>query len=117
MSLIRGVWNINANGFEGQLNIASVDAQGNLNGTVFGNPIRGFWDENAQKITFLRVINAADPTTLQVFTGFRFQNPQNPEPGRNVTHTLAVFFEAFSGTGATAQRSLFGWFAQVVVVG
>jgi len=34
-----GTWDVIANGFQGRLNIASIDAQGNLFGTVGGrNP-------------------------------------------------------------------------------
>jgi hypothetical protein len=113
MALTTGVWNINGNGFEGQLDITSVDAQGNLNGTAFGDQIRGFWDENAQKITFLRIANGADPSTLQIYTGYHFQNPQIPGEGhRTITHTLAGFFEVFSNPGAR----LFGWFATIPVM-
>ena len=117
MPLTIAIWNINANGHEGQLNIASVDPQGNLSGTVFGNPIQGFWDEDAQKITFMRIINASDPSLTQIYTGFRFQNPITPGAGEDVTQTLTGFFEAFSGSGATAQSNLFGWFAQMKLIG
>ena len=72
MSNPTGTWQINANGHRGDLVISSVDAQGNLSGTVFGDPIVGFWNEGSQKITFARSQNATDPLALQVYTGFHF---------------------------------------------
>jgi hypothetical protein len=101
-----GTWDINANGFPGGLLIQGIDANGNLVGsTVFGQSIVGFWDEAAEKITFIRVIDQADPSTYQIFTGYRM----DPQPG--LTLAMAGSFEAFQGTGATAERVLYGWFA------
>ncbi len=113
MALVTGTWTINANGFIGELTIASVDAQGNLTGTVFGNQILGFWDEPSQKITFLRVINPADPSTLQIYTGYLFSGGENLNPEGNVPFYLTGSFEAFAGTGGVAHRVLYGWYARV----
>lgn len=113
MPLPTGVWFLNGNSFTGDLTINSVDANGNLSATVYGGEqTTGFWDEAAQKITFLRIINAADPSTSQVFTGYLFQNV-NAEG--NIDYHLAGSFEAFAGTGAVAQRILYGWFARITV--
>ena len=105
------VWPINANGFEGQLNIASVDAQGNLRGMLYGEPIFGFWDEASQKITFMRITDPADPSTFPIYTGFLFRDQKRPDRP-NLVYTLTGLFEAFQGTGAVAQRVPYGWFAQ-----
>jgi hypothetical protein len=115
MALQTGRWHINANGFEGDLNISSVDAQGRLTGNVFGNSIHGFWDDTEQKITFLREINRNDPSAYQVYTGYRFQNPRESTGAPEVTFTLAGDFEAFSGSGGRVNRHLFGWFARRTV--
>src|SRR5438876_926762 len=56
-SLPRGKWKIDANNFLGELDIQSVDGSGNLVGTVFNDNFLGFWDETAQKITFMRIID------------------------------------------------------------
>ncbi len=117
MPLPEGTWNINANSFTGNLIVTSVSANGVLEGTVFGNQIEGFWDDRSQKITFLRVPPSGTPNAIQVYTGFLFQNPRNPGGGDNVTFTLTGFFEAFAGTGGNAERTLYGWFAQLEVVG
>jgi hypothetical protein len=104
---IKGPWDINGNGFAGLLWIEGVDAQGNLLGssTVYGQPIIGFWDDNSQKITFLRIINAADPSTLQIYTGYLMQSQNDG------SLSFAGSFEAFKGTGAYAQRVVYGWYA------
>jgi hypothetical protein len=51
----------------------------------------------------------------QIYTGFRFDNERDHLTDR--THTLAVYFEAFQGTGAVASRVLYGWVATTTVVG
>ena len=112
-TLPQGQWAINGNSFEGQLNITSIDANGNLQGTVYGQQISGFWDGTSQKITFMRLTNPSDPSTFQIYTGFLFRN-QN---GGDMLYTLTGFFEAFQGTGGVAQRVLYGWFAQINVPG
>ena len=103
-------WMMNANGFEGPFIITSIDAQGNLLGTFFGEPIFGFWDETAQKITFMRTPIPNNPQTFQIYTGFLFVS------GPEVTYNLAGYFEAFAGTGATATRTLYGWFARLTLI-
>ncbi len=117
LNLPTGRWSINGNGSTGNLQITSINAQGQLTGTVYGQPIFGFWDGTTNKIVFMRVSNASQPNTFQVYTGYLFRNPANPQAGQNVAYTLAGSFEAFSGAGGTAQRNLFGWFAQITIVG
>jgi hypothetical protein len=104
MSLPTGSWSIDANGFQGTLSIDSVDDNGNVKGSAYGNPIQGFWDEIAQKLSFTRTINPADPSTLQIFTGYMFQS--------GGSFTVAGSFQAFSGAGAVPTRSVLGWYAQ-----
>ena len=101
-----GTWDINANGWSETLSIQGIDAQGNLSGSsVFGNPIFGFWDEPAQKITFMRVSNPNDPSTFQIYTGYLM------ESSTDGSLALAGTFVAFQGSGGTAQRDIFGWLA------
>ena len=117
MALLTGTWSMNGNGHLGQLIINSVDAQGKLNGTVYGQAIEGFWDDRSQKITFIRVTSTTDPSRLQIYTGFQFKTPPNPGGGQNFSYTLSGYFEAFAGTGAVAHRTLYGWYASVNVIG
>jgi hypothetical protein len=117
MPLRTGKWKINANGSEGELYIKAIDTEGNLSGTVFGNDqILGFWDDFSQRITFMRIVPPLNLLTIQIFTGYLFQNPIAPTAGQNVKLTLTGFFDAFKGTGRKAQRVLCGWFAQTEII-
>jgi hypothetical protein len=116
VSLPLGFWTINANGFSGSLLINAVDAQGNLSGLLKffadqpGETLDGvgFWDDTSKKITFMRIIDRAKPSTFQIFTGYLFPDDHTQPAGGQ---KLAGYFEAFSGTGGVAQRVLYGWFA------
>jgi hypothetical protein len=109
-ALETGSWTVSANGFIGSLIINSVDGKGTLSGALEmkneqSHQIIGFWDEDSQKITFMRVIDINDPSKCQIFTGYRYIDGATRNP------TLAGSFEGFQGTGATAQRVLYGWYA------
>lgn len=106
-----GTWELNANGYNGTLEIPNIDAAGRLVGaTVFGNNIIGFWDEEAKKITFLRSTKVGDHSADQIFTGYYFTS--GPEGPYKSVNYLTGSFEAFEGAGGTANRVLFGWFAR-----
>lgn len=102
----KGPWNVNGNGYAGLLWIEGVDAQGNLlpNSTIYGDKIYGFWDDAAQRLTFVRVINPADPTAQQIYLGYLMES----QADRSLA--FAGFFHAFSGTGAVARRVEYGWY-------
>jgi hypothetical protein len=114
-----GTWQINGNGFRGELVISSVDPQGNLSGTVFGDPIVGFWDETSQKIIFARSLNPADPFALQVYTGFHFDanQPLFPPGGAVQPPTPPFQFRILTGSSrhslegeeSRPDRSMGGW--------
>lgn len=108
-SLPTGDWQFNGNGFEGTLKISAIDGNGNVQGSVMGNSITGFWDEDAQKITFIRIIDSKEPSTLQFHTGYAFSNRE----GGSKFYTLTGSFEGFAGTGAKAQRTTYGWYARI----
>jgi hypothetical protein len=116
MPLQLGFWAFNANGYNATLNIASVDPQGNVTGTLtFGTEIPSqlnnvaVWNDTAQVLTFIRIPNPADPSTFQIYTGYLFQaEVTQPNSGQ----MLAGSFIAFPGSGGSASRSVFGWFAQ-----
>jgi hypothetical protein len=112
-----GEWQLNANASTGTLVITSVNAAGGVSGTAFGNTIEGFWDSDANELMFLRISSSTNPSRNQVYTGYMFQNPVNPDAGENFTITLTGYFEAFAGSGGTAPRHRFGWFAQQTRVG
>jgi hypothetical protein len=119
-----GTWQVNGNGFRGELVIAAVDAAGNLNGTIYGDAISGFWDETTQRIFFSRNLNPNDPTALQVFTGYHFDANQSLFPkGPAVSPPAPPFqfrmltgdFVAFAGGGGVASRPAYGWMARIDV--
>jgi len=100
---IVGTWNVYGNGYGGSLVITSVDSSGNLAGTFFGANILGFYSASEYKITFIRVISSA-PSTWQVYVGYyALTGPA----------TFNGYFDAYSGTGATAAVPRYGWTAQL----
>ena len=113
-----GTWAYTNNGHVGNLAL-TVDSAGNVTGTmtdtgVTGNPVKGFWDSSSLKLTFYRAINGTTsetpPDFIEIFTGYMFPcNVSAP-----AAQCLAGTFEAFAGTGATAQKTVFGWFGKQV---
>jgi hypothetical protein len=99
---IAGLWKMNANGVTGMLNIASVDSAGNLSGSFIA-PIQGFWNQKEYKITFAGGPNPSPLNYFQVWTGYCFHT--------GGVNYLTGYYEAFTGTGGTPQRNVFGWFA------
>jgi hypothetical protein len=53
----------------------------------------------------MRIIKRDDPTTFQVYTGYMMRGVND---GR---YALAGSIEGFAGTGAYAERVLYGWYA------
>ncbi len=109
-SLLTGTWLIEANGYSGSIQISSIDPAGRVTGTLFQNPMSGFWDEAARRLTMIRVIDAADPSTFQYYTGYLFPNPKTSY------YSLAGTFRAYAGAGASANRDEFGWLAEQPVI-
>jgi hypothetical protein len=106
MASLVGTWRINGNGYDGVLSVQQVDNRGQLiNATVYGNAIIGFWDDVSQKLSFIRMTDPRNPKTSQVYTGYMMEHQGNGGLA------LAGSFEAFQGTGASAQRVVYGWYA------
>jgi len=107
-----GTWNIQGDFLHLTLIIAAFDEQGNFsNVTLDLENILGFWDEGSQKITFLRTNPSSNDKTatpeylsrMMIFTGYLLSD----ETG---SLAFAGTYHAFQGSGATSQRSLFGWY-------
>jgi hypothetical protein len=97
----QGTWVINANGSIGELFIGFDQNTGNLvDATAFDNPVYGFLD-GSRRISFVRVIDPNDPTTIQVYTGYFL--------GEDLQ--IAGTFTAFQGTGGVASDNIYGWYA------
>ena len=105
-----GPWHFFANGVAGQLTLTD-DGSGKLSGAIDGNQqVLGFWDAAAQKVTFLRITDPTDPSSVQVYTGYLSSHVQPPDV---IAYTLVGSYQAFSGPDVTAQRNVFGWSASM----
>jgi hypothetical protein len=106
-----GTWSFNSNGYTSSL-MLTVDAAGNVHGTVFGNQIVGFWNDSAAKLTFYRVTGGSlisvQPDKIQVYTGYMHACLVSDASGGQC---LEGSFEAIAGTGGTASKSVYGWSA------
>jgi hypothetical protein len=118
-----GTWRINANCENGSLKLeftqCNQTGSATLNGTWLDPSgasvhITGFWNEEAQKLTFLKMRRnngQGDADTVQVFTGYLMTGPQGQQ-----RCALAGTFEAspkpfLTKTVATCERCVFGWYA------
>jgi hypothetical protein len=105
------VWDVDANGAVGKLVVTAIDAAGNLTGTIFGDPIQGFYFPPTESVCFTRQQQAElAPDGLQVYTGYAFTGFL-PAAGAPKTVAAAGTFEAFRAAGGTASRHIFGWMA------
>jgi hypothetical protein len=103
-----GTWKFNGNGFEGELVIKSVDG-GKIEGTVYGQPIVGTYDEKTKRLNFLVMRDPKDPTSFQAFKGYVFQNADE----KQIRYTLAGTFVPFSAAGTADGMLEAGWYAQL----
>jgi hypothetical protein len=105
MPLPVGTWSINANGNVGSLAVGATSS-GTFNGTVFGQPLSGFFDETDQEFSFIRV-TSPDVSTFEVYHGTLFSF--SPTVG-TVVFTLGGTFRNYPPAGAV---SPFEWSAQM----
>jgi len=76
---------------------------GNLSGSVFRSPIVGVFDESVGKLDFIVLRNLSDPSTFEVYTGYRYNDPTPPlpdEPFVGATVEFAGTYKKFSGNPA-----------------
>lgn len=102
-----GTWTIHANGFDGDLKINSV-AGGVVKGTVTfqgeqPQKIIGAYDQNLQKIWFVRIIKQNDPTANQYYTGYLFKESSFGSSG--TADVMTGYFEHTNGI------RYYGWYA------
>jgi hypothetical protein len=129
MPLPEGTWTVNVNGTLGELHLLAPTAAGNVQGSLFGMPLRGLWREAAQSIDFLieRPIFSPDPIgtapslpgfLAHMFRGHLFSTPATPQPGQDIVWTLAgtvtdAAGHSGNGVSGNSRRNEFGWFAQL----
>ncbi len=100
-SLPQGTWQINGNGFPGQLRIDDQQTEGTVTG-VFIDPngtldlVNAKWDRDARQLTFTRALPNGEN---QTFTGYLFDN----SAGMAGTFVGDRFEDP--------RRPAFGWFA------
>ena len=126
MPLPVGTWKAIVNGVESDFVVEAPNAEGVFQGQLFATPLRGFWDETAQKMTFtITVFFGPGFPTIALFVGYLFRTPPNAAPGRDVVAHVAGSVQANVGdagpgvtfpTLGTSRRNVFGWFAQVTEV-
>jgi hypothetical protein len=92
-----GTWSANNNGVTGTIVVNSQDLSGNIQGTAFGDPMKGFYSNATNKVRFWRATGAMLPDQIQIYTGY--------------TGKLCMVgtYESFAGTGATAVKPDYGW--------
>jgi hypothetical protein len=110
-----GDWSIHANGIRGTLCIQEIDELGRIFGTVYDEPIRGWWSERAHRLTFVRERAQADGSDDQGFEGYAWDEPA--VGGSPRLYHLAGSYETFGGGGGAKDRQSFGWFATHVGAG
>jgi hypothetical protein len=102
-------WIIHVNGAQGTLRIREIDELGRVSGSLFDDPIRGWWSERARRLTFVREPTDAGGASEQGFQGYAWDEPAGSDAPR--TYHLAGSFETFGGGGGAKDRQSFGWFA------
>jgi hypothetical protein len=120
MPLQTGTWTIVSNGISGQLSVNDVGPSGNMTGTLtFGSytiPIGGWWDDDSQRLAFAYGANGSTFQGLIVYTGFLFQDPNRFTGVRGpIAYTLAGYFTSGPVNRETAEKHVFGWYAQIGV--
>jgi hypothetical protein len=126
LTSVLGMWNVTTRGWSGQLNISSVDGQGNLSGTLTitttdqgsptgeaATPISGYWNADAQEIWFVRDmknIHPNDALPIQVYTAYGYS--YTTQIGGSFREALAGFFEAL----ISADKHRFGWVASREII-
>jgi len=109
---ISGTWTANNNGFTGTI-VVHWDGIGTITGTVFGNPMKGFYSATTNKVRFWRAAGGANvdgtastvatADSIQIYTGYLFPCGSY--------QCMAGTYESFAGTGATAVKPDYGWYA------
>jgi hypothetical protein len=106
-----GDWRIHASGIRGTLRIQEIDEIGRVFGTVYDEPIRGWWSERARRLAFVRERRRAGASDDQGFEGYAWDEPA--KAGLPRAYYLAGSYETFGGGGGAKDRQSFGWFARL----
>jgi hypothetical protein len=133
MPLLNGTWKLNVNGNEGTLNLMSIDAGGNILGSIvipgaggLGIQFMGSWNEAAQAIYFETMssivqpaISAPGSTNFRAqFFGYLFSSQDAGSPGADIKWVLcgevsSSMASPFPGLQVNSRRTKFGWYAEI----
>ena len=110
-----GDWEVHANGVRGTLRLGRIDELGRLTGTVFEQPITGWWSERARRLIFSQNGEEVDPSDGRAYEGYAWDEPGGSAAPR--IYHLAGSYETFGGGGGAKDRQTFGWFATLRLPG
>jgi hypothetical protein len=100
-------WTVDGNGYFGTLNLSIV--QGQVTGTIYGDPIQGFYNNVSNELMFIRSnAGSTDPSFQQVWTGYYWQEPS--------TDVIAGSYEGFLASGASAGRHRWAFYANCYII-
>ena len=102
--ILGGVWTLKANGASGDLILQSVE-NGKVSGTIFGDDMRGTYDEKTHCLTLYRLHKKI---VFQTYKGYDFLNPGN---GDDKFAVAGTFREFSSLPGRPAAE--YGWYAHL----
>jgi hypothetical protein len=123
MALPRGGWSLNLNGVQSGMLLSEDAADGTLSATIFGVPLKGFWNESTQTLVFA----GGEPNSfvpvphVGTFIGHLLRTPLDAVPGQDVVATLVGYVQvttpsaglagSFGMIAGSQRRNVFGWFA------
>ncbi len=105
-----GKWRIFGNEEEGELDITSVDNQGQLTGTAFGTKITGLYNTSSGEIHFERQIKSG-LLDWQTFTGYISLAKKGHNQGAGDYLLAGSYCNVPFGLGR-----FFGWYATTTIL-
>jgi hypothetical protein len=115
MPLQTGAWTINIGGDVTQLQIDADPVSGALFAHIRQAPVFVVWDEDSQRVILMM------PLSGELFIGYLFTDTVNlTGVNGSIIFTLVGSVEIYQpgqliGLAPTAERSTFGWYAQIGV--
>ena len=100
-----GSWELNYDGKLSKL-VLGRDTNGNLTGTLSGQPISATWDKKDRMITFVGKFDPSKPFELQVFTGLFYE-----ARGRTQRY-IAGWAESSNSTLGAQHKRIARWHAR-----
>ncbi len=106
-----GDWRVHTNGIRGTLRIREIDELGRVSGTLFDEPISGWWSERARRLAFVWERTRTNASDDQGFEGYAWD--ESADGGAPRAYYLAGSYETFGGGGGAKDRQSFGWYAML----